>query len=335
VDARPIDETYRWQDQGFGPLRNVYAWLRNAFSYRRYRSYDYILVDGLHFSPVLARKLGILPARIRILSHMGNQLPYFMLARQIPSYSRAIHRWLLNSYDHIFCEGEMIREIILNVRPGLSTPLHCTFLGPLDARLPALRSIQPAFGGYHLVTIASGPGAARIYYKGLDLMTRAFAIARKKIPELRYSIVGQWSPDDIETLSQGLSQEDRQHLFFLGHQEEISQCLQTCDLGIHVARGDAFPTSTIESLHAGLPVIVSRFTGTRQIIGPVCPELIVDLSAEELAERITWFFSLPTAEKQSLSARLRQAAEMYTESRAIAHYRNTFEKIEQYEKNNI
>lgn len=324
VDPKFVDADLRWQDQGFGALKNFYAWLKNAFSYKKYSGYDYILVDGLHFSPIIARKLGILPKHIRIFAHMGNQLPYFMLAKQIPSYSRFMHRWLFRNYDFIFCEGEMIRDIIRELNPGIKTPLYTTFLGPDTARVQSLGKIQPEFKGHNLITIALGPGDARIFYKGMDIMVDAFLQARKTLPDLCYYIVGDWSEEDIKKLTRNFGAEDRKSIFFLGHQSDIETYLKNSDLSIHIARGDAFPTSTIETMHAGVPIIVSEYTGTKQIVKEVNPDLVISLSAEQLAKKIEWFFGLSLNEKKELSAKVKKASEKYTEANAREHYRKTF-----------
>ncbi|PBQ32565.1 hypothetical protein CNR22_12550 [Sphingobacteriaceae bacterium] len=327
VISKPVDDDLRWQDQGFGALKNLYAWIKNALNYKKYSGFEFILVDGLHFSPIIARKLGVLPKHLKIISHMGNQLPYFMLAKQIPFYSRIMHKWLLNNYDAIFCEGEMIREIIQTLRPDIKTKLLCTFLGPSTGRVHSLRAIEPEFKGFNLISIASGPSAARIYYKGLDIMVEAFLQAKKTLPGLKYYIVGDWSEEDIKSLTRKFNPEDLKTIFFLGHQSDIDSYIKNSDLNIHVARGDAFPTSTIEAMHAGLPIIVSNYTGTKQILKGVNPDLIINLSSEDLAKKIIWFFGLSLLEKQEISVKEKQAAEKFTEVNAIEHYRKTFDEL--------
>ncbi len=335
VTSKYIDEDARWQDQNFGPLKNVWAWFKNAIAYKKYKDFDFILVDGLHFSPVLARKLGILPKRIKLLSHMGNQLPYFIIAKKIPGYSRFIHRWLLGNYDHIFCEGEMIRNMLLKINPKLNSSLHVTFLGPLENRVTTLRAIQPNFDTKLLITIASGPGADRVFYKGLDVMMEGFRLARTKLPDLTYCIVGEWNAEDKEILLKNFSRQDREHLVFAGHISDIGSYLQKAALSIHTARGDAFPTSTLESMHAGVPVIVSEDTGTKQILNSAQVDLVVSLSPERLAEKINWYFQLRKVDKEELSKKLKVSVAGFTEQQAIVHYRNTFEQIKHLEKSRL
>lgn len=335
VDSHFVDEDYRWQDQGFGPLRNVYAWIKNALAYKKYKTYQFILVDGLHFSPVIAKKLGILPKKTVVMSHMGNQLPYFLMAKKIPLYSRVMHRWLLNRYDHVFCEGQMVREMLHIIKPDLRAELHVTFLGPSEQRLNSLQVLKPKFESFTLITVASGPGIDRVFYKGLDLSLQAFCIARKKLPQLNYTIVGEWNKEDIQSMLANISHEDRQNIIFTGHTSAIETYLQEAALCVHSARGDAFPTSTLEAMHAGIPVIVSELTGTKRVIQDASLDLIVTLSPEDLAKKIVWYFQLSPSEKHNLSSQLRAAVAPYTEQQAIQHYKKTFHKIQQLEKSDL
>ena len=269
---------------------------------------------------------------------MGNQLPYFMLAKQIPFYSRFMHQWLFNNYDYIFCEGDMIKEIITTVNPNIKTPLLTVFTGPSNNRMELLRELNPEFKNYNIITIAGGPGEARIFYKGLDIMIGGVIKAAKNLPLLKYYILGEWSNDDIKNLSSNYSQDELKNIFFVGNQPHINDYLrymQNSDLSIHLGRGDAFPGATTEAMHAGVPVIISNYTGTKQILKEVSANLIVNLSSDELAEKINWFFSLPLTEKRELSLKLKQVALNFTEANAITLYRKTFSEIEKNEKINI
>jgi glycosyltransferase involved in cell wall biosynthesis len=335
VDAKFIDEKYRWQDQGFGIIKNCYAWFMNALAYKKHASYNYILIDGLHFSPVLAKKMGILPKHIKLISHMGNQLPYFMLANKLSKYSIYCHKWLFNNYDYILCEGSLIKEMILTVNPKIKSKLLLTFLGPLTARVDGLRKIKPDFESYNLVTIASGPSQARIYYKGLDIMIDAVVKAKAYLPALRYYILGEWSKEDIASLSRKYTAEAFESVFFVGNTNEIERYLKEAALSIHVARGDAFPTSTIEAMHAGLPVIVSNYTGTKEIIKKTEENLIAQLTTDSLVEKIRWYFDLSLAQKNELSEKLKHVSLFYTEENARKHYKELFENNIRNENDSI
>jgi len=333
-----VDEKYRWQDQGFGVVKNLYAWIVNAVSYKSYRSFDYLLVDGLHFSPVIAKKLGILPERIKIISHMGNQLPYFMLSGKLSFLSKALHQWLFRNYDYLFCEGKMILEMIKEVNPGIKTPLLPVFTAPSSYRIEALRNLKPALSGKNMITIAAGPGEGRVFYKGLDIMIDAFVLASKKEPLLSYYILGEWSVEDIKNLTCKYNADEIRQLYFAGNQPEMMEYLnylENSDLCIHVARGDAFPGSTIEAMHAGIPILISNYTGTKEILESVNSNLIVNLTVNNVADAVLAYMNLSMDERKDLSVKLKEAVIQYSEDNAIKHYREAFEKIHKNEKNNL
>ncbi|MCS6833360.1 MAG: glycosyltransferase, partial [Flammeovirgaceae bacterium] len=114
---------------------------------------------------------------------------------------------------------------------------------------------------------------------------------------------------------------------FLGYVSNIQDVLSHSSLYLHTSRGDAFPTSTIEAAQAGLPVLVSDVTGTKEIFQKISPELIVPLDEDKIAERISWYFSLSIEERQKLSAKCKEVAIKYTEDNAITRYKEVFQEI--------
>ena len=124
--------------------------------------------------------------------------------------------------------------------------------------------------------------------------------------------------------------EDKQAITFTGNVSDITSYFSNSSLYIHISRGDAFPTSTIEAMHAGMPIIMSEYTGTKEIIEKVDKSLILPLDSEIVAEKILWYMNLPIEYKNELSKKLKIAAENYTEKNAISHYQNVFDDV--YEK---
>jgi hypothetical protein len=77
-------------------------------------------------------------------------------------------------------------------------------------------------------------------------------------------------------------------------------------------------------MSAGLVPLVSESTGTRQLVRDVSDRLIAPLDAGQIAERISWYFGLPTDARKRLSEWSRTAAQPYTEEAATARYQATF-----------
>lgn len=328
--AEYVDFKYRWQDMNYGTLNNLFAWVYNSLFYRKFKDYDVILVDGLHFSPVIAKKFGLLKRNTILISHMGNQLPYFIFTNKLGYLSKKAHLWLLENYDHLLCEGLLIRDLITTISPNIQARLKVVYTGPSHERLIELKKIKVNLNSNCIITIAGGPGSNRIYYKGLDVMVKGFVQARRNFPDMDYYILGDWDKDDQNNLLNGITEDDKNHIHFVGNQTNIvsySNWLSKCALCIHVSRGDAFPGSTIEVMAIGMPILISEYTGTKEIIKNVHDNLVIHLSSDVIAEKILWYLSLTLTEKQLISEKLILCAKDWTEERSIQHYKLTFDEI--------
>ena len=92
---------------------------------------------------------------------------------------------------------------------------------------------------------------------------------------------------------------------------------------VHASRGEAWGVTVHIALACGVPTIVSRLTGTKEIIEKISSDLIVDINYESICDRIEWYFNLPIHEKQALSIRSREAALSYTKPLALRAFRDT------------
>ena len=321
-----VDGLFRWQDKEYGPLIKLFAWFINVFSVKKPDSYDIVWVDGLHFTPIFMRKLGIINKNKKIVAHMGSHTLYFLYAKQYSPLNIKLHKWLFKNYDAFFCEGQMAAELTAKISSN-HPKLYPTFLGPTNERFPVLLNLKPNLDTKNIIVIAGGSSDFRIYYKGLDLMIKAFSVAFKEDRELKFYILGYWEEDQRKKLLSGYSNEVAEALIFTGNVDDIENYLSNASLYLHCSRGDAFPTSTIEAMVAGLPTIVSEWTGTKEVVQKVSSDFIVKLDENEIAKRILWYFNLTSSEKIKFSKNFRSIAQNYSEETAVVHYKNTFDKF--------
>ena len=122
-------------------------------------------------------------------------------------------------------------------------------------------------------------------------MIFAFAEALKKNPQLELHIIGDWEKQIVDGYRSATDKYAWEQIHFKGRIENLHLHLKEYALCLHCARGDAFPTSTIETLSAGIPTIVSEWTGTREIIQEIDPRLIARLDIADIAGKINLFFS--------------------------------------------
>ncbi|MBC7694098.1 MAG: glycosyltransferase family 4 protein [Burkholderiales bacterium] len=326
-----IDSLFRWQDKNYGAFVKLFAWFINIFSVKNVRSYDIVWVDGLHFTPILMRKLGIIKRNRKIVAHMGSHTLYFMYANQYSSFNIAMHKWLFRNYDAFFCEGQMAADLVMKMTDK-HPKLYTTFLGPTTERFPVLLSLKTDLNTKNIIVIAGGSSDFRIYYKGLDLMIKAFSMAFAKDADLCFYILGHWEDEQRKKLVSQYSKEVGQAIIFTGNVDNIEKYFAESSLYLHCSRGDAFPTSTIEAMVAGLPTIVSEWTGTKEIIEKISDQFITKLDENEIADKISWYFNLPLVEKSQYSDKFRSIAKNYSEATAVQHYISIFDKFIQETK---
>ncbi|MCR9253794.1 MAG: glycosyltransferase family 4 protein [bacterium] len=316
----------RWQDKNPSFLRLILSWVVNALSYPR-KDYQYFLVDNLHMSPVLMKKLGLLRSDQKIIVHMGSHTLYFIYSNWFSGMSNKLQRFMLKNYDAIICEGEMAQKLVTKILEHDAPPTYVTFLGPPAERASQLTKIQPDLSSKEILLISHGPIGFRKHYKGLDIMCRAFGLALENDPTMQFRIVGDWEDQVVSECYDLLPEKFRKNLHFTGKVDDINRYLQQASLYLHCSRGDAFPTSSIEAMTAGLVPIVSEWTGTMQVVKEINEDLIVPLDPKIIAERINWYFDLSLDLKKELSEKAKEAVRNYTEEAAVNHYQVVFDQI--------
>ena len=91
----------------------------------------------------------------------------------------------------------------------------------------------------------------------LDILLRAFARARREVPELRLVLAarGGWTRAETEALADELGLRDAVAFHFAAP-DELPELCASADLGVSIASTDATPASMIESMASGLPMIM-------------------------------------------------------------------------------
>ncbi len=321
-----VDKYKIWNDREYGKLYTIFAWFYNAFAFKKPESYDYFLVSGPHFSPIIM-KIFRLKKRQKVMVHLGDETMYFLYDRWYSPFMRKLLVTLLNQYDVLLCEGQMANDLAgLN---GINKPLRfTTYLGVPKERLNKLLEVKPRQEVNHFIFISTGPGGWRTYYKGIDLMIESFSKAFNERDDLRFSIVGKWNEDVQEDLLKNCSKACQEAITFLGHTNDIDALIKEGCFYLHTARGDAFPTVVLEAMTAGLIPLISEWTGSKEYVKKVNESFIIPLDQEVVTRNILRFADFTAEERKSYSDRSREVAKEFTEEFALKHYRDTFETIQ-------
>lgn len=321
-----VDHKLRWQDKNKSIFYNLLSWIICAIMFPHKKITDIYLIDNLHFSPVLFKIL-FARRKQKIVAHMGSHTLYFMKIGYFKKLNNAIHKWALKNYDGLIFEGQMAYEIAKSIIGNKMPKYKITFLGPPSERLNGLRKIRYNAHSKRILIVANGPTAFRMFYKGMDIMCQAFNLFNQKVGNsYELCVLGDWTEKEIKNrMLKGVDNISK--ISFVGRVKNVIPYLKDCCLSIHCTRGDAFPTSTIEVMTAGVPVIVSEWTGTKEIVNQVDKRFISKIEIDDLASIISWFISLPDSEKMKFSSSFRKATTIYTEENAIEHYTNSFNAL--------
>lgn len=200
-------------------------------------------------------------------------------------------RWLLSTYiDGVLTVSELFKD---RLQTTIDVPVE--IVHPyISAELAAdLQETTPTLTTNRAVTVGAARG-----HKGTDLLVDAWPTVRDAIPDAELHIIGRGHPDSYETTA-GVT--------VRGFVESLPQTFSTASLAVHPARIDAFPVSTLETMRAGLPTIVTTTTGTKSRVERVSPELVTDPDPASLAETIRRYFERSTADRRTLSQSARTA----------------------------
>ncbi len=147
--------------------------------------------------------------------------------------------------------------------------------------------------------------ASNFRVKGLDLLLQAL----KRIPAARLLVVGKDSKKRSQALAQDLGVADR--TLFVGYRDNMTHYYGVGDLLVLPTAYDPFPNVILEAMACGVPVVVSRATGTAEIIsegehGYVIP---MENPVDEIIQRIHSHGELSNTSRAALRRGCRALAE--------------------------
>ena len=228
---------------------------------------------------------------------------------------------MISNYDAYICEGEM-QSTIAKALFGKSK-VYTTFNGIPKKQFEQAQQVTANLNSKNLLFIGAVDNDLRLWYKGLDIMVKAFETAYKKDNELTFTLIGISAPFQVKLLEK-VSDEVRQVITFIRYTDNIYDYIERASLYFHCSRGDAFPTTILISMAASLPALVSNWTGTRDILKKVEDKLVCELKVEVISERILWYVNLSTNERKIIALKLKKLSDNYTESKALENYKKVF-----------
>jgi glycosyltransferase involved in cell wall biosynthesis len=329
ADFLPVDFRLPWAHRPDPPKSLMALSLAVcALRFPNRKRYHLFLGDGPQFLPIAMKLLGRLGRRQKIVPYVADQMPYFLATGWFGPRKTRLLRAIFNLWDGYLCVGEVMEQLTRQVtRPGKHPGIFTIPNYLRRDRYELLRGTTPKLDSPSILFVGNGPSGHRVWYKGLDLMLEAFGIACRENPRLRFTIVGEWTSAVAGELLRRVGRGSAERVRFVGQDPGIQRYMAESGLYLHCGRGDGWPNTVMEAMCAGLPPLISEWTGGREAVRQVDPELVVPLDPEAVAKRICWYLDLSLSEKKALSDRCRQVCSDYTEELAVPRFVGAVRRI--------
>lgn len=321
------DAILRWHDRpGTSKFIILLSLLLNGLAFT-FSHKKILFTESVRFPALMAHFLSF--KRKKIVALMADQSLSFYLTGRFSPFVRFFYRTYWKSCTAIVCIGDLQRELMEQViKPADNIKLFTIYNGLDKEEREILSAMQIQPDGETIIAITHLGAEFRLFYKGIDLMVKGFVLALKQRPTLRLKIYGVYAQQDLQDLKRITDlTEFPPQISFEGNIKPVYPAFAKAALHLQIGRWDAFPTSTLEALYAGVPTIVSQITGTRTLIREIDEQLVIQDGAESVQAAILRFFELPENTKKEYSEKGKKVVAAYTEENAIQQVRLIFASL--------
>lgn len=319
------DSILRWQDvPTAGKLRRYASWLLNAFFFKNRKKYDIFLCECLRVPPLILKSLGLMRRNQKLAALMADESLYFLDQHKYPAMTQWLIRLFLKKCDYVIGIGTLQYELALkHVPKGHENKVRLIPFNGLDAdTLQRLLDIPTKTGiPKRLLIVGNMSAYWRAWYKGVDLSFAAFQKLCEQY-DLYLDIIGATANEVEEELLSNMNSTAKSRIKFLGEIKDIPAALKSYDICLHPARGDAFPTSTLECYAAGIPTVVSVDTGTKAFAKKVDDQLVCELNEDSVTASLKHVLDLDTHELEKVSSGLKKVVSGCTREAALQNFKD-------------
>lgn len=329
INADFIFEDYyvRWLDNDRSSKMTRYlSWLINAFFFPNKTKYNVFFCECLRVPPLIMKRLGLLKSNQKLVALMADESLYFLDKKKYSWLTRNLIKNFLNSCDAVFCIGDLQYDLaikhakieshknIFKIYNGISNDFQ--------TKLNTITRISD--DTIRLLVIANLSTSWRAWYKGVDIAIAAFLQVANIKNNMELNIIGEVNDDVKKELLKDVPPQFLSKIHFMGSISNLEAILNLFDLCIHVSRGDAFPTSTLESMSAGIPVILSKDTGTKGIVESIDNNLVVEVNINQTCDAIKYYINLSESEKLILRMKVKNVVKDYNSNLTNMRFKELF-----------
>jgi len=287
---------------------------------REYPDYDVYILEGgmpMYLRKKLFRKNGF------VVGLLADETFINLVERQ-PHYSTAetlIHRISAKVLDAAIAVSPFVKEYAEKI---IDVPIEVVRPAIPKDSYEKLGKVKPNLESNVIVSV----GQPR-FSIGMDVLVEQFRIAKKQIPDLELWIVGKGHPKEYERV-EGVK--------VLGYVEDLSEVFEEASLFVHAGRCSAYPVATLEAMRAGLPVVVSTMTGTKEIVERVEEQVKREFGLNydgnkfiqplnRIFEGIVEYFKLDSEVRRIMSELYKKESEEFEPGKRGREFKEKFKKL--------
>jgi len=290
------------------------------FSWNLPKGYDIYFFEGEYAKPILMRKIGLLPKKSKIFVLFADPRLYYLKKKIRFSYKtkkiskmnilkKKIAIYLLKKIDASICEGSFNADLLKEF--GCKKQIKIIYPFISDEKYEKLKKVKPNFRNYNILFVGNGPD---YYVKGIEIMLKVFTDINKDFPKSKLFILGEnWDAEKYKT----------KNVYFEG-KKDISHYLKNSSLLIHLGQGEGFGINVIEAMLAGVPAIVSEFTGAKDIAYKLNKNWVLPLEAKTIKTKIEEYFKMDKERKLNYSKKAKNIGENFKQDNKLNEFKKTF-----------
>lgn len=307
VDSTRIKTNNHFLNRALQYLFSVYL------AFKIPNNYDIILGEAGMSISSLARKLHRLRNSkiVGILSAGSLSYDYIKHNKNLKlSYH------FIKDVDVFICPSKYVMKLARKIFPGQKMFVVYGFPNPQLRKYININKL-PSLESKNLLLIGSLEQKNRIRLKGVDLLIEAFKLVKEKYPDTELNIAGKFNQELISEWENipGL------HFINAPTDKKLADLINHSSLYVHLGRDDAFPTSVLDAMLGGLPVIVSNETGSIDFMDRLNSNLVSPLNPRIAADKIKWYFELDKKKKMVLSKKAVAIALSFNKEKIIKKFK--------------
>lgn len=296
---------------------------KNMFSISNIpEDFDVYLFEGDYSKPLIMRMHGKISKKAKIITLFSDPRLFYLKKNKMFDYKtgkvsrrgffkNALSKFIIKRLDGALCAGKFQAGLFREYNK--KSPLRIIYPFISEERYKKLKENKPNLSSHNILFIGHGPD---YYVKGLDILIAAFREVKEKEKEAKLFILGKdWG--NKKSLR-------KENIYFEGRREKIENYLRKCSLAVHIGRGEGFGVNVMESMTAGVPCIVSEFTGAKEFVEKLDKTLIININKKIVAKRILDYFAIDEKKKGKLSRKAREIGGFIREKSMLKLFKKEF-----------